>query len=431
MKSEGNVRNVEHSAGFKRKRKLLLVLPVITLPFLTLAFWALGGGQGADRQTAEQSKGLQLQLPDSKLSEQDPLDKLRFYEKAEKDSLALAEWMRTDPNYRENQDSNNYALDELKMLTQSTASKYNYKLNASPYDQSQTNSEQLLLDKLTALQKQINGPGNTVTKPVDESKTDESSAVFNKEVNRLENMVALMQQNNKEDPEMRELNGTLERIMDIQHPERVKEKIKEQSSKQRGVIFPVSINKKSRPVSFFDTIRKQSDVPVSFFGIDELQEEVIHENSIEAVVHSDQTLVNGAVIRLRLTTDIYINGTFIPKGTQINGIATLNDERLDISISTIRFNKYIFPVKLEVYDMDGLTGIYIPGAISRDVAKESANSSLQQIDLITIDPSLKAQATTAGVNTIKSLVGRKVKQMKVVVKAGHKVLLRDQNNEHN
>lgn len=36
-----------HSKEFLRKRKFLMVLPLLILPFVTLFFWALGGGQGS------------------------------------------------------------------------------------------------------------------------------------------------------------------------------------------------------------------------------------------------------------------------------------------------------------------------------------------------------------------------------------------------
>lgn len=49
------------------------------------------------------------------------------------------------------------------------------------------------------------------------------------------------------------------------------------------------------------------------------------------------------------------------------------------------------------------------------------------MELTTLEPSLKAQAAAAGINTVKSLLTRKVKQVKVMVKAGYKVLLRDKN----
>ena len=138
-------------------------------------------------------------------------------------------------------------------------------------------------------------------------------------------------------------------------------------------------------------------------------------------------MVNGAVIKLRLLTDIFINGILIPKNNLVSGIASLNDERLEAEITAIRFNNSLFPVKLEVYDLDGLPGIYIPGAITRDVAKQSADNGLQLMELTAVDPTLKAQAAAAGINTVKSLLSKKVKQVKVMVKAGYKVLLRDKN----
>jgi conjugative transposon TraM protein len=117
----------------------------------------------------------------------------------------------------------------------------------------------------------------------------------------------------------------------------------------------------------------------------------------------------------------------IPRNNIVSGIVALDNERLQVEINSIRYNNSLFPVKLEVFDLDGLAGIYIPGAISRDVAKQSADNSLQLMELTTLDPSLKAQAAAAGVSTVKSLLSKKVKQVKVMVKAGYKVLLRDKN----
>ena len=83
-------------------------------------------------------------------------------------------------------------------------------------------------------------------------------------------------------------------------------------------------------------------------------------------------------------------------------------------------------MELSVYDMDGLDGIYIPGAITRDVAKESADRSIQSIGLTSLDPSLSAQAAGAGIEAAKTLLSKKVRLIKVVVKAGYQVLLRDE-----
>ena len=76
-------------------------------------------------------------------------------------------------------------------------------------------------------------------------------------------------------------------------------------------------------------------------------------------------------------------------------------------------------------DLDGIAGIYIPGAITRDVAKQSTDQAIQSIRLASLDPSVGAQAASAGIQAAKSLIGRKVKLVKVTVKAGYRVLLRD------
>jgi len=145
------------------------------------------------------------------------------------------------------------------------------------------------------------------------------------------------------------------------------------------------------------------------------------------VVQESQTIVSGSVIKLRLLSDININGNIIPKNNFVFGIAKLNGERLAIEINSISYNNSIYPVDLEVYDLDGLAGIYVPGAITRDVVRQSANGSIQSIGISTLDPSLGAQAATAGIDAAKNLLSKKIKTVKVNVKAGYRVLLKDDN----
>lgn len=429
MPAEKN-KPIQHSAAFKRKRNMLLMLPLICLPFISLAFWALGGGQGMKTETETTTAGLLLNLPDSKLKEADPADKLRFYEKAEKDSLQLEEWMRTDPYYRRSIDSGNDRIDELKLLSEQTAGKYNYQLNSTPYSKRSTSAEDELMQKLTLLQEQLEAPP-APDKQLADKKQLKKDEVFSAEVDRLQMIMQQMQNNNEENQDLQHIQGTLEKILDIQHPERIKEKLKERSIQERNRVFPVTAQSTIATTGLLDTTVMHGNFSIGFFGTEQATKETEEQAAsvIEAVVHTTQTLVNGSIIQLRIANDVFINGNLIPKATTLNGKVSLNDERLEISISSLRAGKQIFPVELEVFDMDGIPGIYIPGAISRDVAKESAQNSLQQMDLITIDPSFRAQAATAGVNTIRQLLGRKVKQVKVVVKEGHRLLLRDKKRE--
>ena len=223
-----------------------------------------------------------------------------------------------------------------------------------------------------------------------------------------------MNDNTQSDPEMDQLNGTLEKILDIQHPDRVQDKLKEKSLTNKGQIFIVSTTPVKNNVSLLDTSKSKVQTENRFYGI-ERDLETDKQNTIEALIHQTQRLVNGAVVKMRLLNDVYLDGSLVKKGNFVFGIAELNDERLEINITSIRNNNSLFPVKLEVFDMDGLPGIYIPGAISRDVAKQSTDNGLQLLELTSIDPSFKAQAAATGINAAKSLLSKKVKQVKVLV----------------
>jgi conjugative transposon TraM protein len=211
----------------------------------------------------------------------------------------------------------------------------------------------------------------------------------------------------------------------IQHPERVQEKLKQTSEAARGQVFAVS-SKKDNSVTHLDTHHLRNGAVNGFYSLIGTTAIEDSQNAIQAVIHETQTIVNGSTVKLRLLNDVFINDVHIPKDNFLYGIASLRGERLSIKINSVRYNNSLFPVELSVYDMDGLNGIYIPGAITRDVAKQSADRSMQTIGLASLDPSWQAQAAGAGIEAAKTLVSRKVKLVKVTVKAGYQVLLRDE-----
>ena len=84
----------------QRQRKMLLVLPLLVLPFITCLFWVLGGGEvnASTLETAEK-KGFNTKLPDANLKDGLFLDKMNYYEEAAIDSAKLDELIKNDPNY--------------------------------------------------------------------------------------------------------------------------------------------------------------------------------------------------------------------------------------------------------------------------------------------------------------------------------------------
>lgn len=415
-----------HSPKFLRQRKMMLVLPALVIPFLTMAFWALGGGQrNAGTNLSQNKQGLNLQLPDANLKDDRNADKLAFYNEADADSLKREEHLRNDPYYKDSLLTMQNLI--LPDTSESISAVPSYKgLNYSPYKQSTDANEQRIYQKINEINRQINQPETAIIGSNTSMQIPEANEQFSNEVDKLQEMMMQMNDNSQSDPEMEQLNGTLEKILDIQHPDRVKDKLKEKSLKNKEQVYIISKKTAKNNVSLLDTSKGKKQTENRFYGIEkDLNTE--EQNTVEAVVHQTQTLVNGAVVKMRLLNDIYLNGSLVPKGNFVFGTAQLNDERLEININSVRHKNSLFPVKLEVYDMDGLAGIYIPGAISRDVAKQSADNSLQLMELTSMDPSFKAQAAATGINAAKSLLSKKVKQVKVSVKAGYKVLLRDKN----
>ncbi len=379
-----------------KQRKMMLVLPLLVIPFLTMAFWAMGGGKG--KKDTVENAGLNLELPDANLKDEKGLDKLSFYDKAEKDSIKFDELLRNDPFFKE--DTVPEYPDQLASLT--SESKYGQRLNTSLYEKPPNNPEDQIMQKLQMLKQELNKPAVAET----ETKTDDQ---FSSELERLEEMMKLST-GTGEDEEMKQLQGTLDKILDIQHPDRVKER----SIQFKDAVYAV------RRENVPDTLVK------GFFSYSD-DKELQDQNAIEAVIASNQTIVNGAVVKFRLLNDVYVKGQLIPKEVIVSGIAALDGERLTVEINSIRNKKSLYNVKLEVFDMDGLPGIYVPGTINREVAKESLNNGLSLADMTAIDPSLKAQATATGIGALISLVSKKAKLVRVQVKAGYKVLFKNKN----
>ena len=242
----------------------------------------------------------------------------------------------------------------------------------------------------------------------------------------------------------------LETILDIQNPQRVQQKLQAQSEQNKRQVFAVeqprenivSVLERKNEFPVMLNELNQDSMPATlqaymqsnhFYGLnDELNTSQQEQHAISAVIQEDQTLVTGATVQLRLLENIFIAGMPIPTNQLVYGQATLNGERLQITITSISYQQHILPVALSVYDQDGIKGINVPGAITRDVAKRSAAQSAQGLGAInTLDPSLGSQAVSAGLTMAQNLVGKSAKLVRVSVKAGYQVLLKDDHVKDN
>ena len=102
-------------------------------------------------------------------------------------------------------------------------------------------------------------------------------------------------------------------------------------------------------------------------------------NTIAAVIAGDQSVTNGQSVKLRTTEPMWIGNRLIPRNTVLVGAARLQDERLEIEITSVETGGSIYEVELKVYDSDGQEGINIPNSMESDALHEiGANMGTQR-----------------------------------------------------
>ncbi len=178
----------------EKQRKFLLVLPLLVIPFMTMAFWALGGGK-TQNQPILNSHGLDTNLPEAQFNAKNKTDKMSVYQAAQHDSMqngispAFLRSMGLDKSQQTQQDS-----------------------MVAPDDQAQK-----IQAKLAQLNKRLNQPQET--RPTTNYEEPDPQ-----QVKQLKKMMRNMNGSNRPDPEMQQLNKMLDKIQAIQNPGSVQQK---------------------------------------------------------------------------------------------------------------------------------------------------------------------------------------------------------------
>ncbi|SFB49969.1 conjugative transposon protein TraM [Algoriphagus aquimarinus] len=423
----------------QQKRKFLLMLPLLTLPFLTLTFWAMGGGNGTDTDPVQtQQLGINLELPGIANNKTQKLDKLGHYKKSRTDSARFLQAVKNDPYYRMAFNPEK-STDDESQLTDSPTSEYG-SFGNSPMPEFQDPNELLIMAKLEALNQTLSQDPTPEVKDknLDTNQINQTTddPTLSADLDRLDQMMQQMQAGNAtEDPEMQQMSMLLEQILDIQHPERVQARIRSEQINQQSEAFSVVPISESGSVSSLESSKEAfvtNTATISrngFYGLESQADINEQANSIKAVIHETQTLTSGATVKLRLTEAASINGLTIPKDQLVYGTASLNGERLNITIQHIRVQDKILPVALKVHDADGMEGIYIPGSLSREATAQSSDRAIQGFGISTFDTSLEAQAASAGIETAKSFLSKKTKLIQFTLKAGYQIWLSDEKSK--
>ena len=154
----------------------------------------------------------------------------------------------------------------------------------------------------------------------------------------------------------------------------------------------------------------------------------LDKNTISACIYGNQTVTDGQKVRLRLLEQMRVGDIIIPANAVVTGSARIAGERLGIGITSIEYTGSIYNVKLKVYDTDGQEGIFIPGSMELDAAKEvAANMGTSMGSSINISSDAKAQlASDLGKGLIQGTsqyIAKKMRTVKVHLKSNYRVML--------
>jgi len=231
-------------------------------------------------------------------------------------------------------------------------------------------------------------------------------------------------------PQLAQVRQVLEQIKDLKDPTRLHHS--ETTSVANNPALPVALSPASAANS--DEQPEYEDTQNGFFGLADDADTASGTNAtpaIEAVVHGDQLIQTGSTVKLRLLQPIYVGGQKIPANSFIYGPATIRAERVQIDLSNAIYDGHIYPIALKVYDgVDGLEGLYVPGMITRDIVKDNMAQGVGGLSIGSLDPSLGAQAATAGIETARNLLSKKIAIVKATLKTDHLAILKPVGPQH-
>lgn len=147
---------------------------------------------------------------------------------------------------------------------------------------------------------------------------------------------------------------------------------------------------RKKKVTFFTEISKPEKAPKELFKKEE--KEIVQTDQIpnfayepmQAIIDQRLKIQSGDKVQIRLLSDYHYKGVELKRNSILYGIASLSGNRAKITINSLNHNGSILPSGLNVYDTDGMLGIYINSnfdELSKEVISEGLNEASNGLDV--------------------------------------------------
>ena len=312
------------------------VLPLLALPFLCLFFYVFHSGGTKKQVVVKQANGINTSVGDvsPEVKKQDLTDKLDAFRNQYKET-----------------DGNN-------------------SVTAIPTEQPADQSIATNKVKLDSINQLMNRRFRS--HPVETSSQDQQMA---EALNRLRSRQGTVQDNSSAPPAkdpmalFRQQMAYMDSVRKASDPAYIAEKQKQEAQAKaeaaKAADKTLVVTKAAGNSDDFNTVTPEKD-----------------SEFIKVVIDEGLTGYAGSRIRLRLLDDMQAGPYLIKKNTYLYAlISGFNGQRVTLSVKSIVYQDKILPVKLEVYDLDGLEGLYVPESAFRDFTKDLGTNTVQGVTI--------------------------------------------------
>lgn len=467
----------------EQNRKLFLFIPIPGAIAVSIFFILLGGGQGSEADSVENG---QVGLVNTQIPEEEKglfgtvVDKFTAYKEEEKNNSVRKMEEKKDPYkefYTEAETEKGDVIEtgkkylkhpnQLSFKSKSDSLMESFEKRHSELEKNLQIIEKAKNEKLTPA-RSAGSAGSYATRSTGASYGSRASASSMPVAGvpaqatparqdlspELQAQLAAYEQASsqvmdEEDNQFSDMKDMLDKILDIQHPERVKQRLKEQSKKEQGNFYSVHNSKNHVPVDYLgekeenlyrdryheymdlnqDTVYKviPRKMVSGFMGLTS-DEGSMFRDEVKAVVHDGAVVTSGSKIKLRLLSDIVVKGREVRANSFIYGICTINGSRVDVDVESIQVSEAVVPVNMTVYDHDGMEGIYVNGLAEGKDARDAATNAGSTLDLQLANPTVGGRLVDNSVREVKNLLRRKAQAPKATLKSGHQIFLLNSDN---
>lgn len=336
--------------NFKQGR---YILPLLFIPFFYLGFWLLTGSSSSKKNTqvvVKNDVNDDLAPTSKEVSEKQLSDKLDEYRRNYKEGDGYTAINPIETEMPEDKQLESLYTDEEKRMLDSLEQEVKLARERSentnekgfkPRSEDISENDKMLLSLLN----QQNQAGS---EPVANDGEEPNPVDLMKEQFKLIDSVE-----RSRDPEYQKM------LAEEKRQEQLLQEQREREARQ------FTVQKASNTKGIFNTIKTDAD-----------------ESFIKAIIDENIKVYAGSRIRLKLMEDILIGKELIKRGTYLYAMVDgFSQQRITFSITSVMKGNKILPINLEVYDVDGMEGLYVPASAFREFTKELGGKSMQGMNI--------------------------------------------------